>query len=118
MNTPDQYSVSDHFAGKDPIVLEVYQHLLSEMRKFGPVVEQPKKTSIHLVDKSAFAGVVTRKTALILNLKSATPIKDARILHTERVSANRFHQEVKLTSPADIDPVLLSWLKSAYEMSS
>jgi len=45
MNTPDQYSVSDHFAGKDPIVLEVYQHLLIEMRTFGPVVEQPKKTS-------------------------------------------------------------------------
>jgi hypothetical protein len=117
MNTPDQYSVSDHFAGKEPIVWEVYQHLLIEMRKFGPVVEQPKKTSIHLVNRSAFAGVVTRRTALILNIKSAAPIKDARILHGEHVSANRFHQEVKLTSPADIDPVLLGWLKSAFEMS-
>ncbi|HEY5159381.1 MAG TPA: hypothetical protein VII93_15580 [Anaerolineales bacterium] len=60
---------------------------------------------------------MTRRTALILNLKSAVPIKDARILHAERVSTNRFHQEVKLTSPADIGPVLLCWLKSAYEMS-
>ena len=117
MSTPDQYSVFDHYAGKSPIVLEVYQHLLIEMRKFGPVVEEPKKTSVHLVNKSALAGVVTRNPALILNLKSAAPIKAARSLHAERASTNRFHQEVKLTSPADLDPVLLSWLKSAYEMS-
>jgi hypothetical protein len=117
MSSPDHYFVSDHIAGKDPIVLEVYQHLLVEMRKFGPVVEEPKKTSIHLIKRSAFAGVVTRKTALILNIKSAAPIMDARIVHAERVSSNRFHQEVKLTSPTEIDPLLLGWLKSAYEIS-
>jgi hypothetical protein len=60
---------------------------------------------------------VTRKTALILNIKSPAPLKDARILHDQCVSANRFHQEVKLTSPVDIDPPLLGWLKSADEMS-
>ena len=87
------------------------------MRKFGPVVEEPKKTSIHLVNKSAFAGVVTRNAAVILNIKSTAPIKDARIVHAEKVSSNRFHQEVKLTSLEDIDPLLLGWLKSAYELS-
>lgn len=59
--------------------------------KFGPVVEQPKKTSIHLVNKSAFAGAVTRGTALILNNNFTAPIRDARILHGERFSTNRFH---------------------------
>jgi hypothetical protein len=117
MIAPEQFKVSDHFARKDPLVLEVYQHLLTEMRKIGPVIEEPKKTSIHLVNKSAFAGIVTRKAAVILNIKSAAPIKDARIIHSERVSSNRFHQEVKLASPAEIDPVLLGWLKTAYELS-
>ena len=98
-------------------MLAIYQRLLAESRQFGPVVEQPKKTSIHLVNKSAFAGVVTRKTASILNIKSAAPIQDARIIHAEQVSSNRFQQEVKLTSPEDLDPVLLGWLKSAYELS-
>jgi hypothetical protein len=117
MNTPDKYSVSDHFTGKDPLVWETYQRLLIELRKFGPVVEEPKKTSIHLVNKSAFAGVVSRKGAIILNIKSAAPIQDARIIHAEKVSSNRFHQELKLTSPADIDPLLLGWLKTAYALS-
>ena len=117
MSEPEQYSVSDHFTGKDPTVLAIYQHLLAETRKFGLVIEEPKKTSIHLVNKSAFAGVVTRKTALILNIKSASPIQDARIIHSEQVSSNRFHQEVKLTLPEEIDPVLLGWLETAYRIS-
>ena len=117
MSLPEQYSVSGYFTGKGPTVFAIYQGLLAETRRFGPVIEQPKKTSIHLVNKSAFAGVVTRKTAILLNIKSAAPIQDARIVHAEQVSSNRFHQEVKLASPEDIDPVLLGWLKSAYEMS-
>ena len=117
MDTLDHHSVSDHFASKDPNVLAIYDQLLAEMRKFGPVIEEPKKTSIHLVNRSAFAGIVTRGDAVILNIKSSAPIQDARIVHTERVSSNRFHQQVKLTSPAEIDPLLLGWLKSAYELS-
>ena len=118
MGTPEEYKISDHFAGKDPAVFAIYQRLLAETAKFGPVIEQPKKTSIHLVSKSAFAGVVTRKCSLLLNIKSAAPIQDARIVHFEQVSSNRFHQEVKLTSLEDIDSRLLGWLKNAYEMSS
>ena len=117
MSAPEQYQILGHFAGKGPTVLAIYQRLLAETRQFGPVMEQPKKTSIHLVNRSAFAGVVTRKTALILNIKSAAPIVDARIVHAERVSSNRFHQEVKLTSLEEIDSILLGWLKTAYEMS-
>jgi hypothetical protein len=48
----------------------------------------------------------------------AAPIKAAHIIHARRVSSNLFHQEVKLTSPAEIDPLLLDWLKSAYELSA
>jgi len=118
MSTPEGYKISDHFAGKDPTVLAIYQRLLAETRQFGPVIEQPKKTSIHLVNKSAFAGVVTRKSGLLLNIKSASPIQDDRIVHFEQVSSNRFHQEVKLTSLEDIDSSLLGWLKAAYEMST
>ena len=71
-------TLSQHFEGKDPVVKSIYDRILSGSRKFGPVIEEPKKTSIHLVNKSAFAGVVTRKNALILNIKSAAPIKDKR----------------------------------------
>jgi hypothetical protein len=113
-----EFSVAQHFEGKDPVVRSIYEKVIRESGKFGEVVEEPKKTSIHLVNRSAFAGVMTRKNALILNIKSAAPIKHTRITKSERLSANRFHQEVKLTSPDDVDPVLVGWLKDAFEISS
>ena len=112
-----EFSISQHFENKDPMVKSIYERILNESRKFGTVVEEPKKTSIHLVNKSAFAGVTTRKNALILNIKSAAPIKHARIAKSEQISASRFHQEVKLTSPDEVDAMLVGWLKDAYAIS-
>jgi hypothetical protein len=99
-------------------VKSIYARILAETRKFGVIVEEPKKTSIHLVNKTAFAGVRTQKAALILNIKSAAPIKDKRFPKTEKVSANRYHQEVKITSRDEVDSDLIGWLKAAYEMSN
>ena len=112
-----EFTLSQHFDDKGPVVKSIYDRILKEARKFGKVVEEPKKTSIHLVNKSAFAGVATRKSALILNIKSASPIKDARIKKSEQVSASRFHQEVKLVSPEEVDSTLIGWLKDAYALS-
>jgi hypothetical protein len=112
-----EFAVSQHFENKDPMVKSIYERILKVSRTFGAVTEEPKKTSIHLVNKSAFAGVVTRKSALILNIKSSAPIKHARIAKSEQVSASRFHQEVKLTSPDEVDSSLVGWLKEAYAIS-
>ena len=43
------------FAGKAPEALATY-HAHAALAEFGPFVEEPKKTSIHLNRKSAFAG--------------------------------------------------------------
>ena len=112
------FTVSQHFEGKEGLVKSIYDRVLAEARKFGDIVEEPKKTSIHLVHKTAFAGIRTQKAALILNIKSAAPIKDKRFAKAEKLSANRYHQEVKLTSPNQVDSSLVGWLKDAYELSS
>jgi hypothetical protein len=113
-----QFSVSAHFDGKEPATRKIYDRLVKTSGKFGPVVEDPKKTSIHLVNKTAFAGVATRKSAIILTIKSDRKIASPRIHRSEQTSASRFHHEVKLTSPADVDSELTGWLKAAYEMSA
>ena len=112
-----EFSVSQHFENKNPVVKSIYERILKESRKFGDVKEEPKKTSIHLVNKSAFAGVTTRKNALLLNIKSAAPIQHARIAKSEQLSASRFYQEVKLTSPDEVDSELVTWLREAYAIS-
>ncbi|MGD0613426.1 MAG: DUF5655 domain-containing protein [Anaerolineales bacterium] len=112
------FTLESHFENKSPLVRKIYNTLLSELRGFGKIVEEPKKTSIHLVNRTTFAGVVTQKSALILNIKSSTPIGDLRFSRTEKVSAKRYHQELKLTDPAQVDEQLVGWLKQAYDLSS
>ena len=113
----ETYSVSDHFVNKDPSVRALYDQLVSLLRTFGPIEEDPKKTSIHLNRKSALAGVETRKNYLLLNMKSDHPIKSPRVEKAEQVSSKRFHHKVRIFSPNDFDEELKTWLKDAYELS-
>ncbi len=112
------YTVDDLFVGKDVLVKEIYTQLLSKLREYGPVEEQPKKGSIHLAHGVGFAGVHPRKTYINLNMRSDQEIDSPRITKTEQVSRNRWHLNVKLESVADIDTELLAWLKRAYELST
>ena len=114
----NQPAVAAHFTGKEPDTRKIYDRLLKTSGRFGPFVEDPKKTSIHLVRKTAFAGVATRKKAIILTIKSDRKLASPRIHKSEQTSASRFHHEVKLTSPADVDAELTGWLKAAYELSA
>jgi len=113
-----EFSVREHFEGKDPAVRKTYDKLLENLRRMGPVVEEPKKTSIHLVRKTAFAGVAVRKDHLLLTVKSDHKRASPRVRKTEQVSAGRFHLEVKLLTPQDIDSELVSWLRESYELSA
>ena len=113
----DEFTIKSHFEGRDASVRQVYDRILKSARKFGPVGEEPKKTSIHLVNRTAFAGVATRKSAIILTIKSDRKISSPRIHKSEQTSASRFHHEVKLTSPAAVDSELVKWLKDAYALS-
>jgi hypothetical protein len=109
--------VESHFAKKDPAVLATYRRVLDAARALRPLTEDTKKTSIHLVRRTAFAGVATRRSSLILTLKSATDIRSPRITKREQTSANRWHVEVRLDTPAQVDRQLTSWLKAAYELA-
>jgi hypothetical protein len=114
---PSGDALAPHFRDRAPNVAGTYAALLRAARALGPVTEEPKKTSIHLVRESAFAGVATQKAALILTLKSAADVNSPRIRKRERVSANRWHLEVRLAEPKDIDAELRRWLARAYALA-
>ena len=113
----DSYTVGDHFVNKDPIVRTLYDQLVALLRTFGPIEEDPKKTSIHLNLRSALAGVETRKDYLLLNIKADHPITSPRVVKAEQISAKRFHHKVRISSPDDLDEELKAWLQEAYVLS-
>jgi uncharacterized protein DUF5655 len=113
----NHHTVKEHFENRAAEVKETYQAILNASKKLGPVSEEPKKTSIHLVRKTAFAGIATRKTALVLTLKSDSDVANKRIARREQASSHRWHLEVKLEGPDEVDRELLGWLKKAYELA-
>jgi hypothetical protein len=112
------HTVEEHFDNRAPGVKSSYVAILKASKKFGPVREDPKKTSIHLVRKTAFAGIATRRDFLILTIKSDSDVHSERIFRREQASANRWHLEVKIEGPQHVDRELLGWLKKAYELST
>ncbi len=112
-----EFTVDAHFAGKPPQVRKVYERLLELLEKIGPVREDPKKTSIHLVRESALAGVEVRREYLLLNLKTDYAIDSPRVERAQRLSANRYHTKVRLSAIAEVDGEVKRWLKDAYSLS-
>ena len=122
-------TIQQHFTGREPNVKAIYDRILDAAGAFGPFTQEAKKTSIHLVParrnstaseggrRSAFAGVATRKDALILTLKSPAGIRSKRIFKRLQASANRWYLEIRLEKPAQVDAELKSWLKKSIDMS-
>lgn len=99
-------------------VNDLYQNLLEELNKFGKITIEEKKTSFHLKNRAAFAGVHPKKSYFILNIVSSYPIQSHRIIHQEQVSKSRFHNRIKIEKPQDIDRELLGWLRDAFTLMS
>ncbi len=117
MTTTGIPTVDGHFQGRAASVTATYAAVLTAARRFGRVREEPRKTSIHLVRETAFAGVATQKAALVLTIKSDRDVRSPRIRRHERASANRWHLEVRLTSPEEVDRELRGWLERAYSLA-
>ena len=76
-----------HFLGRRAQRAATDAAILDAARSLGGFAEEPKKTSIHLVRVTAFAGVATQKAALVLTLKSDRDGASQRFRKREKASA-------------------------------
>ena len=114
---PSTPTVASYFTKSAPPVRATYDAVLAAARSLGPVREEAKKTSIHLVRSSAFAGVVARSNGLVLTLKAAKKVNSSRVRRAEQTSLNRWHLEIPLATANDVDAELRAWLQQAYELA-
>jgi hypothetical protein len=115
--TSSSTSVAGHFQNHAPDVSAVYQRILRAARALGAVGEESKKTSIHLLRESAFAGIATQKEALVLTLKLSHDLKSPRVRRREQTSKSRWHVEIRLDAPGQVDAELIAWIREAYELA-
>lgn len=99
----------------------IYTALVSELKsRVGATnaVEDLKQTCVHInagKDGTAYLGLHPRKGGILVNIRSEKPIPSSRIRKTEQVSKNRFHCEVILTDPGEVNEELLGWLEAAWQ---
>jgi hypothetical protein len=117
MNAVTSTGVDAHFAKSTPPVRQTYDAILALSRSLGRVSVESKKTSIHLVRRTAFAGIATRRDSLVLTVKAASAIRSPRIARAQQTSANRWHLDVRVTSPQDVDRDVRVWLAAAYDLA-
>jgi Domain of unknown function (DUF5655) len=111
-------TVAEHFEGRSAPLRKIYARIIATVRAFGPVIEDPKKTSIHLNRKTAFAGIKVQRDCIAVTIKADQEIASDRIVSSEQTSANRWHHVVKLFATNDVDTKLKEWLRRAYDLSS
>ena len=114
----EKFTINGHFIGKKEVLRQTYDELLRKLRMEGPLVENPRKTSIHLVRSTTLAGVTIKQDYLILTFKSDKSFENPRIKKSERMARNRYHLKMKLTAPSDINHEVVSWLSHAYALSA
>ncbi len=107
--------IGSHFKTREPAVKKIYDCLVTKCRTFGPVEVESKQTSIHLVNRSAFAGVHPRKRYLNLEIVLSRRLASSRVDRVDQVSANRYNHRFKLVAAADIDTEISGRLREAYE---
>ena len=115
MKTPSK-SALDKITGNEP-ARSIYETLLERLKSIGPFEVEPKASSLHVVHRRAFLGVHYRKDGLLLNIVLNRPLKTDRLKASEQVSRSRYHNEVLVATPRDIDRELVGWVKEAHRLT-
>lgn len=111
------YSVNDHFAGRPPVVREMFEKVVAAAEQSGPVRLDAVKSGIKLATHYHFAVASPRKDGLKLELLMDGAPADPRVLTSLQLGPAKYAWYLTLTSPADIDRQLKRWLARAYQLS-
>ena len=111
-------SVDDHFDGKPPKLRQIYENLLAEITKSGPVRTDAVKTSINIANRAHFAMVYVLSSCLKLEFLFDKPLDSPRIVKSQQISEGKYIHFVKLFETGDIDEQLRGWLRVAYKIGA
>jgi len=107
-----------HFRGKNSAMKPLFELLIRRLQESGALRVDAVKTSINLVSKHHFGGVLVRGGYLRVGFLTKKMIRSPRIVHTEVLGPNRVAHSIEVRTAADVDDELLHWLSDARAMQS
>lgn len=102
----------------DPIGQRLFDDVVGFAATLGSIEVQEKASSFHIAHGRAFLGIHPRRGGIVVNVVLEHRLDDPRVLRAEQVSARRWHNEVLLTNPDQVDDLLRSWIGEAFALTS
>lgn len=97
----------------DPISAAIYKILVEVLNETGSHTTEPGNASVLIRNGRAFLGVHPRRGGLRVNVVLDRGLSGTRLVKVEQVSRHRYHNEVLLAAPADVDAELAGWIREA-----
>jgi hypothetical protein len=111
-------SVEESFAGRPVVQREIFDKILSHLRRIGPVHVDAVLVGVFLKNERKFAEVRPMATALSVWLLLPIEIEDPRIQKRGRISEERIAYFLKLRAVKDVDAEVRRWLSLAYRAAA
>ena len=108
--------LDDHFLGKSDEVRAIFDAIVAEVTKFGPVTVLPEKTRIALQVRMSFAAFTPRRQWLNGHLVLARRVDSTRFTRIEILSPRNVLHAFRLTSATEVDSEMVDWLAEAYQV--
>lgn len=107
-------SLDDHFVDKPEWVRETFDRAVDAVTDLGPVSVLAEQTRIALHVRMSFAAFMPRSRWLAGHIVLARRIDSPRFHLVETYSPRNVLHAFRLTSPDDVDPEFVRWLREAY----
>ena len=112
------HSVADHFRDKDPTLRRVFDALVRQLERSGPLRIDAVASTINLVSHHHFGGIAVSREHLRVGFILDHEVDDERIARRQRIGPRRVAHHVQVRSLSDVDSQLLGWLAEAQAMQA
>lgn len=97
-----RYDLEDHFAGKPPLVRDIYDAFLALLEAIGPVTVLPEKTRIAFQTRMSFAQLTVRRHWVLGHFVLARRADDPLFTKVETFSPRNHAHHFRLDSPEQV----------------
>jgi len=112
------HDLDHHFDGREPIVRELFDLVVTAVRAIGPVAILPEKTRIAFQVRMSFAQVTPRKRWLDGHVVLARRLEHARFRKIETFSPRNHLHAFRLEHARDVDATFVAWMREAYAVGA
>ena len=97
-----RHELESHFAGKPPLVREIYEAFLAMLTELGPVTVLPEKTRIAFQARMSFAQLTVRRQWVLGHFVLSRRSDDPLFTRVETISARNHVHHFRLESPGEV----------------